>query len=85
MDDNRGTIDDGPIEAGDSREPMPIWFFVGLILTVYGVLVVAAGAVTEHPAHIVRVTELAPGIWWGGLMTAGGLAFLVAGLKGRGS
>lgn len=64
-------------------EPLPIWFFVGLILIVNGLLVMGAAVWAEMPPHVVRVTETAPGLWWGALLGLSGLAFLVAGLRGR--
>jgi len=73
MDDRRSTIDD----------PLPIWFFVGLILTVYGVLVVGAGALSEPAPRVVQVTDMAPGLWWGGIMTLCGLVFLAIGILAR--
>jgi hypothetical protein len=57
---------------------LPIWFWVGLILTVYGIIVTAlglAGLGGERPATV--LAELHPGLWWGGLMLAGGLGLLV--------
>jgi hypothetical protein len=62
-------------------EPLPIWFFVGLILLVYGVLVVLASA-TMDPGHTV-LAELRPGLWWGAVMATAGVAFLAIGWRSR--
>ena len=60
-------------------EPLPIWFFVGLILAVYGVIVLATGFVWTRPGTILGHTR--PALWWGALMTVAGGVFLLIGLK----
>jgi hypothetical protein len=63
-------------------EPLAIWFFVGLILLIYGLLVLVA-----HFFGPVRQTVLAetqPGLWWGAIIVVAGGVFLAIGLKGRG-
>jgi hypothetical protein len=47
-----------------------IWFFIGALLLVYGVLILGAGlfelsAPAEHP---VVLANLHAGIWWGALL-----------------
>ncbi|MBI5533322.1 MAG: hypothetical protein HY898_11435 [Deltaproteobacteria bacterium] len=59
-------------------EPLPIWFFVGLILTVYGVLVVIAGLVYTQAATVLASTR--PGLWWGAVIIVAGAVFLAIGL-----
>ena len=64
-------------------EPLPIWFFVGLILLVYGIIVTLAGAfMTPRPTVL---AELRPALWWGGIMCVGGATFLGIGIKVHGS
>lgn len=55
------------------RDPLPIWFFVGLILTVYGVLVIAGSVFGDEDTTI--LAEIRPGLWWGAFMTAFGAVF----------
>ncbi|HEY3359689.1 MAG TPA: hypothetical protein VGQ83_40950 [Polyangia bacterium] len=62
-------------------EPLPIWFFVGLILAVYGAIVLGAGLLMP-PAHTV-LAHLRPALWWGGTMLVAGAIFLAIGLVGR--
>lgn len=62
-------------------EPLPIWFFVGLILVVYGVLLVGSGFLTSERQTV--LAELRPGIWWGALTALCGGVFLFIGLRGR--
>jgi hypothetical protein len=47
-----------------------IWFFIGALLLIYGVLILGAGlydlaAPSEHP---VALANLHAGIWWGALL-----------------
>lgn len=60
------------------REPMPIWFFVGVILLVYGIIVVAADFLGEVPTT--RLAELRPRLWWGAIMTVAGVVFTGIGI-----
>ena len=62
-----------PAPDGGDREPLPIWFFVGLILAVYGILVLAGSIFGE--ADTTMLYELHPGLWWGALMTVFGTLF----------
>jgi len=60
-------------------EPLPIWFFVGLILLVYGIIVTLAGAfMTPRPTVL---AETRPALWWGAIMCVGGATFLGIGIK----
>ncbi len=72
----------GPSE--DRGSPLPIWFFVGLILAAYGAILMASAFLVSVPDRIVAVTATPPGLWWGGGMAGLGLVFLWVGLRGRG-
>jgi len=60
------------------RKMLSIWFFVGLMLTVIGVIVFSTGIyyLLGSPPPTV-LGELNPNLWWGALMIAAGLLFLV--------
>jgi hypothetical protein len=47
-----------------------IWFFVGVLLLVYGVLITGAGLYefVSPPARPVVLAELHAGVWWGALL-----------------
>jgi hypothetical protein len=46
----------------------PVWFFVGVILLIYGVLILATGIYEfAHPPSTV-LSNLHPSIWWGALL-----------------
>lgn len=56
-----------------------IWFFIGLLLTIYGVLIFGSGVVdlfSGNLPHVVLANLQAP-VWWGGIMTALGLFYLI--------
>jgi FtsH-binding integral membrane protein len=47
---------------------IPVWFFVGITLLVYGVLIVASGLVEwSNPPSTVLAKLHAP-VWWGALL-----------------
>lgn len=53
-----------------------IWFFIGLLLLVYGMLILGAGVydLVSPPEHPVVLANLHAGIWWGVLLVLlGGL------------
>lgn len=65
---------------------IPIWFFIGLLLTVYGVLIFAYGlfeAASGHYPPGVQLTNLHTPIWWGGILLVLGLIYLVKFRPGR--
>ena len=67
---------------------IPIWFFIGLMLGIYGVLILGYGifeAATGSYPPGVQLSELHTPIWWGGLLTVIGALYLVKFRPGRGS
>jgi len=48
---------------------IPVWFFVGLLLFVYGILIFVSG-LTEwsNPPADVQLTGLHAPVWWGALL-----------------
>ena len=47
---------------------IPVWFFVGVLLFVYGVLIFISGlAEYSHPPDTV-LSELHAPVWWGALL-----------------
>lgn len=55
-----------------------IWFFVGLLLLIYGVLILGAGLyeLRAPPERPVVLANLHAGIWWGGLLIVLGIVYL---------
>lgn len=66
---------------------LSIWFFVGLMLTIFGFLVTLTGVnYIFHPQNQTPVIQAHvhlwwglrnPNLWWGGIMLIAGLLFLV--------
>ena len=54
-----------------------IWFFVGLLLDVYGVLITGAGiyGLWHPPDHEVVLWNLHAGVWWGALILCLGIVY----------
>jgi hypothetical protein len=51
---------------------LPVWFFIGLILLIYGVIICGTGIYElSHPTVTVLANLHAP-IWWGAIMAAAG-------------
>ena len=48
---------------------IPVWFFVGVILLIYGVIILATGIYEIHSPPPTVLSNLHPAIWWGGLLT----------------
>jgi len=48
---------------------IPVWFFVGIILLIYGVIVLATGIYELSNPPPTVLTSLHPALWWGGLLT----------------
>ena len=54
-----------------------VWFFVGVLLLVYGFLIFASGlAEWSHPPNTVLAKLHAP-VWWGGLLFVLGLIYCI--------
>ncbi len=60
------------VDQQDSKPPerqmIPVWFFVGVILLIYGLIIFATG-ISEYsspPPTVLSKTH--PAIWWGALL-----------------
>ena len=54
-----------------------IWFFIGVLLTIYGVMILGYGIwelVTGNTANVVLANLHAP-VWWGALMLLLGICY----------
>jgi hypothetical protein len=64
-----------------------IWFFIGVLLTVYGAMILGYGLyelATGHLANVILANLHAP-VWWGALMLALGLFYSLRFRPGRNS
>ncbi len=64
-----------------------IWFFIGALLLIYGVLILGAGVyeLSSPPDHPVTLSNLHAGIWWGVLLIALGGFYALRFRPGRNS
>ena len=56
---------------------LSIWFFIGVLLLIYGALILGAGVweLSNPPEHPVVRADLHAGIWWGGLLVVMGAIY----------
>ena len=65
--------------------PISIWFFIGVLLTIYGAMIFVYGVfelATGQLANVVLANWHAP-VWWGSLMLALGLFYGIRFRPGR--
>ena len=65
---------------------IPVWFFVGILLLVYGVMIFISG-LTEwsSPPPGVELSELHAPVWWGAILTVLGSVYCLMFRPGRSS
>lgn len=54
---------------------IPVWFFVGVLLLIYGVLITATGIIEYSNPPSTVLAHLHPAIWWGALLTVFGAIY----------
>lgn len=59
--------------------PISIWFFIGVLLLVYGILILGAGVyeIFNPPARKIVLGNLHAAVWWGALLIAFGAFYSV--------
>ncbi|MBZ5525548.1 MAG: hypothetical protein LAP21_25275 [Acidobacteriia bacterium] len=65
---------------------LSIWFFIGVLLLIYGFLILGAGLyeLVSPPEHPVVLASLHAGIWWGVLLIVLGAVYSVRFSPGKG-
>jgi hypothetical protein len=64
---------------------LSIWFFIGVMLTIYGAMILGYGIselVSGHTANVILANLHAP-VWWGGFMLVIGLVYGIHFRPGR--
>jgi FtsH-binding integral membrane protein len=58
---------------------LSIWFFIGLLLTAYGLIIAATGLyeMTSPLEHPPVLASLHASIWWGGILFVIGLVYFI--------
>ena len=65
------------------KKMKPIWYFVGLMLSAMGAVVLISGIVNYSDAEVAKtvLSDLHPALWWGAVMIVAGAIFLLANRK----
>lgn len=58
------------------EKSISIWFFIGLLILIYGVLILGAGIAEWSSPPPVVMANLHVGIWWGGLLVLLGASYV---------
>ena len=61
------------VETGE----LSIWFFCGILLLAYGLVLVVTGVFELHNPPATTLADLHPTLWWGLLMTALGAFYTI--------
>ena len=63
----------------DHKREIPIWFFIGSLLTVYGVLILGTGIyhLFSPPKQTLALSNLHADIWWPVLLLVIGLFYTI--------
>jgi hypothetical protein len=65
------------------NKTISIWFFIGLLILIYGVLILGAGISELSSPSSVVMAELHVGIWWGALLIVIGALYVYFFRPGR--
>ncbi len=66
------------MSSTESKQLVSVWTWVGLVLTVFGLIVTGSGIYyVWAPVPPTRLAELNPCLWWGAIMLTAGLLFLI--------
>jgi hypothetical protein len=59
------------------RHVTPVWFFVGLLLSIYGVLILGSGLADWSAPSKTVLAELHAPVWWGAILLIFGVVYTV--------
>jgi hypothetical protein len=64
--------------SGERKDMLSIWLFIGLLLLVYGAIIMGAGIweLFVPPANPTVLADLHPSLWWGALLLVLGGVFV---------
>jgi hypothetical protein len=61
----------------EKHQIIPVWFFVGVLLLIYGLIILITGLLDwSRPSSVVLAQLHAP-VWWGALLTLLGIIYCV--------
>ena len=56
---------------------LSIWFFIGILLTAYGILILGSGLYNYNTPSSVVLANLHAPVWWGAFLLVVGLVYLI--------
>ncbi len=63
------------------KKQIPIWFFIGCVLTLYGVIIFASGIYQwinpPPPDKMVKLWNYHADVWWSAMMIIFGLVYVI--------
>jgi hypothetical protein len=67
----------------EAKQMKPIWYFVGLMLSAMGVIILISGIVNYSSTSTTKtvLANLHPALWWGTIMIVAGLIFFLSNRK----
>jgi hypothetical protein len=65
------------------QKPISIWYFIGLLILIYGVLILGASVSELSSPSPVVMAELHIGIWWGAFLILIGTLYVYFFRPGR--
>jgi heme/copper-type cytochrome/quinol oxidase subunit 3 len=57
------------------RHVTPVWFFVGSLLAIYGVLILGSGLADWSNPSNTALAELHAPVWWGAILLVSGVIY----------
>ena len=66
------------------HKELSIWFFCGILLLGYGLVLVATGIMELHNPPSTVLANLQPTLWWGVLLTVLGAIYTIRFRPGKG-
>ena len=61
--------------SSEKHHILPVWFFAGVLLLIYGCLILVSGLAEWSSPPDIALPNLHAPVWWGGLMTLVGLVY----------
>ncbi len=62
---------------------IPVWFFVGVLLLAYGIIIFASGLIEWSHPPTVTLAELHAPVWWGAVLIVLGAIYSLKFRPGR--
>ncbi|MEP7352937.1 MAG: hypothetical protein ABI824_06865 [Acidobacteriota bacterium] len=66
-----------------AENKLPVWYFIGWLLLIYGILILGAGSGVLAAQAVSETVDSRIGIWWGALLIAIGLTYVYCFRPGR--